>query len=107
MAAVSLLRKKIKPGQVVPNFTGQVVSSKILQIFRWKLWVTLCSVCSVVFKYVVKIARHKNSGGNELTLSSSTFMFRLKEKFSVFRNFFDQWNFSIEDCTFLHCRALE
>ena len=41
---------------------------------------------------------------NTLTLSSGT---RLKEKFSVFRNFFDQWNFSMEDCTFLHCSALE
>ena len=30
-------------GQVVPNFTGQVVSSKILRIFRWTLWVTLYS----------------------------------------------------------------
>ena len=28
-------------------------------------------------------------------------MFRLKEKFSVFRNFSDQWNFSIEDCSAL------
>ena len=31
-------------GQVVPNFTGPFVSSKILQIFRWKLRVTLCGV---------------------------------------------------------------
>ena len=31
--------KKMTLGQVVPNFTGQVVSSKILRIFRWKLWV--------------------------------------------------------------------
>ena len=29
--------KKMTLGQVVPNFTGQVVSSKILRIFRWKL----------------------------------------------------------------------
>ena len=36
--------KKMTLGQVVPNFTGQVVSSKILRIFRWKLWVTLCCV---------------------------------------------------------------
>ena len=35
--------KKMTLGQVVPNFTGQVVSSKILRIFRWKLWVTLCN----------------------------------------------------------------
>ena len=44
---------------------------------------------------------------NELTLSSGTLMFRSKEKFSVFHIFFDQWNFSIEDCTFAHCSALE
>ena len=36
--------KKMTLGQVVPNFTGKVVSSKILRIFRWKLWVNLCSV---------------------------------------------------------------
>ena len=42
-----------------------------------------------------------------LTLSSGTLMFRLKDKFSVFRNIFDQWKFSIEDCTFLHRKALE
>ena len=36
--------KKMTLGQVVPNFTGQVVSSKKLRIFRWKLWVTVCSV---------------------------------------------------------------
>ena len=36
--------QKMTLGQVVPNFTGQVVSSKILRIFRWKLWVSLCSV---------------------------------------------------------------
>ena len=36
--------KKITLRQVVPNFTRQVVSSKILRVFRWKLWVTLCSV---------------------------------------------------------------
>ena len=35
---------KMTLGQVVPNFTGQVVSSKILRIFRWKLWVTLYSI---------------------------------------------------------------
>ena len=35
--------KKMTLGQVVPNFTGQVLSSKILRIFRWKLWVTLYS----------------------------------------------------------------
>ena len=34
-------------------------------------------------------------------------MFRLKENLPVFRHFFDQQNFSIEDCTFLHCSALE
>ena len=45
--------------------------------------------------------------GNKLTLSSGTLMFRLKEKFSVFRKFFDQWNFSVEDCIFWHCSALE
>ena len=54
----------------VGNFTGPT----ILRIFRWKLWVTLCSVP------LLKLP------------------FRLKEKFSVFRNFFDRWNFSIEDC---------
>ena len=36
--------EKITLGQVVPNFTGQVVNYKILRNFRWKLWVTLCSV---------------------------------------------------------------
>ena len=36
--------KKMMLGQVVPNFTGQVVSSKILRSLRWKLWVTFCSV---------------------------------------------------------------
>ena len=50
---------------------------------------------------------HKKTCRNKLTLSSSSLMFRLKEKNSVFRNFFDQWNFSIEDCTFIHCSALE
>ena len=44
---------------------------------------------------------------NKSTLSSGTLMFRLKEKISVFRNFFDQWNLSIEDSTFLHRSALE
>ena len=35
MVAVSLLQvKKMMLGQVVQNFTGQVVSSKILRIFR-------------------------------------------------------------------------
>ena len=36
--------KKMTLGQVVPNFTRPVVSSKIMRIFRWKLWVTLRSV---------------------------------------------------------------
>ena len=36
--------KTMMLGQVVPYFTGRVVSSKVLRIFRWKLWVTLCSV---------------------------------------------------------------
>ena len=49
----------------------------------------------------------KKTCRNKLTLLSGTLMFRLKEKFSVFRNFFDQWNFSIEDYTFLHYSALE
>ena len=35
---------------------------------------------------------------NKLTLSSGTLMFRLKEKFSGFPNFFDQWKFCIEVC---------
>ena len=51
--------------------------------------------------------RHKKTCRNKFTLSSGTLVFRLKEIFLVFRNFFDQWNFSIEDCTFLHCSALE
>ena len=51
--------------------------------------------------------RHKNTCRNKLTFSSVTVMFRLKEKVSVFHNFFDQCNFSIEDCSFLHCSALE
>ena len=51
--------------------------------------------------------RDKITWRNKLTLSSGTLMFRLKEKFSVFCNFCDQWNFSIEDCTFSHCSALE
>ena len=51
--------------------------------------------------------RHKKTCRNKLTLLSDTLMFRPKEKFSVFRNFFDQWNFSIEGSTFLHCSALE
>ena len=36
------------------------------------------------------LLRHKKTCRNKLTLSSGTLMFRLKEKFSVFRNFFDQ-----------------
>ena len=40
-------------------------------------------------------------------LSSGTLMLRLKEKFSVFQNFFDHSNSAIEDCTFLHCSTLE
>ena len=36
--------RKMTLRQVVRTFTGEVVSSKILRIFRWKLWVTLCSV---------------------------------------------------------------
>ena len=36
--------KKMTPGQVVLNFTGELVSSEILQICRRKLLVTLCSV---------------------------------------------------------------
>ena len=36
--------KKMTLGQVVSNSTGQVVSSKILRIFKSKLWVTLCGV---------------------------------------------------------------
>ena len=66
-------------GQVVPNTTGQVVSSKILRIFRWKLWVTLCSVPLSKWRYKTqKACRYK------LTLSSGTLMFRLKEKISDF-----------------------
>ena len=34
--------------------------------------------------------RHEKTCRNKLTLSSGTLMFRLKDKFSVFRNFFDQ-----------------
>ena len=30
-------------GRVLPNLTGQVFNFEILRIFRWKLWVTLCS----------------------------------------------------------------
>ena len=51
--------------------------------------------------------RHKKPCRNKLTLSSGILVVRLKKKNSVFRNFFDQWNFSIEDCTFLHDSALE
>ena len=51
--------------------------------------------------------RHKKTCRNKLTLSSGTLMFRLKEKFSVFRNFFDELKLSTEDCNFLHCSALE
>ena len=79
--------EKITLGQVVPNFTEQVVSSKILRIFTWKLWVTLRSV------QLSKWPWHKKTCINKLTLWSGTLMFRLKEKISVFRNFFDQWNF--------------
>ena len=60
----------------------------------------LCSIVKMTF-------RHKQTCRNKLTLSSDTLMFRLKEKFSVFRNFFDPWNFSIKDCTFLYCSAVE
>ena len=88
-------------GQVVPNFTGQVVSSKILRIFRWKLWVILCSAP------VSKWPWHKKTCRNKLSLSSGTRMFRLKDKFSIFRNFFDQWNFFIEHCIFLHFCSIE
>ena len=49
--------KKMTLGQVVSNFTGQVVSSKILRIFRWKLWVTLCSV--PLSKWHKKHKKHK------------------------------------------------
>ena len=38
-------------GQIVPIFTGQVVSSRILRIFRWKLWVTLCSIVKLNLKH--------------------------------------------------------
>ena len=56
---------------------------------------------------IVKISlKHKKICRNKLTLSSGTLMFRLKENFSVFRNFFEHWNFFIEDCKFLHCSAL-
>ena len=44
---------------------------------------------------------------NKLMLSSGILMFRVKENFSVFHNFFDYGNFSIGDCTFLHWSALE
>ena len=50
--------------------------------------------------------RHKKTCRNELTLSSSTLMFRCKENFSFFRNFSTNET-SIEDCTFLHCNAQE
>ena len=86
--------KKMTLGQLVPNFTRQIVSSKILRILRWKLWVTLCSVPFSKWHWDTK-----KTCRNKFTLPSGTLMFRLKEKFSVFRNFFDQWNFSIEDCT--------
>ena len=61
--------KKMTLGQVVPNFIGQVVSSKI---------------------FSVPLSRHKKTCRNKLTLSGGTLMFRLKEKLSFFRNFFDQ-----------------
>ena len=91
---------KMTLGQVVPNFTRQVVSSKTLRICRWKLWVN----CMTLSKWPQDT---KKTCRNKFTLSSCNLMFRLKEKFSVFRHFFDQWNFSIEDCTFLYCSALE
>ena len=45
----------------------------------------------------VKMSNDKKTCRNKLTLLSDTRMFRLKEKFSVFRNFFDQRNFFIEE----------
>ena len=83
--------KKMTLGQVVPNFTGQVVNSKILRIFRWKLCVTLCSV--PLSKWP---SDTKKTCRNKLTLSNDTLMFRFLKKISFFRNFFDRWNFSIK-----------
>ena len=56
---------------------------------------------------IVKMTlRHEKTRRNKLTLSSGTLMFRLKENFSVFRNFSSNKT-SIEDCTFLYCSALK
>ena len=52
-------------------------------------------------------SRHKKTCRDKLVLSNGTLMFTFEENFSDFCNFFDQGNFSIEDCTFLHCSALE
>ena len=58
--------------QNIANFQMIIVSN-----FRW------CCIVKMTL-------RHEKTCRNKLTLSSVTLMFRLKEKISVFRNFFDQ-----------------
>ena len=91
--------KKMTLGQVVPNFTGPAPK-------YFKFSDENCELLYVVF-YGQNNLETKKTCRNKLTPLSGSFMFRLKEKFSVFLHFFDQRNFSIEDCSFLHCSALE
>ena len=87
---------------------------KLSQISQWKLSAPKYCECSdknceslyVVFHCQNDLKTQKTYR-NKLMLSSGTLMFRLKENLSVFRYFFDQWNFFIEDCTLLHSSALE
>ena len=102
MMAVSLLHVKNDAGASCPKFHRARCQLQSIANFQMKI------VSNFMYCPIVKMtSRHKKKTcKNKLTLSSSTLMLRLKGKFSVFRNFFVQLNFS-EDFSFLHCRALE
>ena len=97
MVAVSLLQVKNYAGASCPKFHRASSQLQNIANFQMKIVSNFMQ-----FSIVEMTSRHKKTCKNKLTFSSGTLMLRLKEKFSLFRNFFDQCNFYIEDCTFLH-----
>ena len=97
MVAVSLLQLNNDAGASCPKLHRTSCQLQNIANFQVKNVSNFmeCSIDKMTLK-------HKKTCRNKLTLSSGTLMFRLKDKFSVFPNFFDEWNFFIEDCTFLH-----
>ena len=85
MVAVSLLQiKKCRWGKLSQIAQGKLSAPKYCKFLDEN-----CEQLHVVF-HCQNDLDTKKTYRNKLTLPSGTLMFRLKDKFSVFRSFFDQ-----------------